>query len=92
MVFQNPDNQLIATVVEEDVAFGPENLGLPSPKIIDRVEESLGLNGNFAPLEQNISALGKENVQDQGKGNYKVKGTQSPQQQLNGQTGNPNYQ
>jgi len=45
MVFQNPDNQLIATVVEEDVAFGPENLGLPSPKIIDRVEESLAQVG-----------------------------------------------
>jgi len=45
MVFQNPDNQLIATVVEEDVAFGPENLGLPSPKITDRVEESLAQVG-----------------------------------------------
>jgi len=41
IVFQNPDNQLIATVVEEDVAFGPENLGLPSPQIVARVEESL---------------------------------------------------
>lgn len=41
MVFQNPDNQLIATVVEEDVAFGPENLGLPSSQIVRRVEESL---------------------------------------------------
>lgn len=41
MVFQNPDNQLIATVVEEDVAFGPENLGLPSPQIVRRVEECL---------------------------------------------------
>ncbi|MGI6365883.1 MAG: energy-coupling factor transporter ATPase [Bacillota bacterium] len=41
MVFQNPDNQLIATVVEEDVAFGPENLGLPPPQIVDRVAESL---------------------------------------------------
>lgn len=41
MVFQNPDNQLIATIVEEDVAFGPENLGLPSPQIASRVEESL---------------------------------------------------
>jgi energy-coupling factor transport system ATP-binding protein len=41
MVFQNPDNQLIATVVEEDVAFGPENLGLPSDQIVKRVEESL---------------------------------------------------
>src|SRR5713226_8699255 len=41
MVFQNPDNQLVATVVEEDVAFGPENLGLPSSEIVQRVEESL---------------------------------------------------
>src|SRR5438093_1609693 len=39
MVFQNPDNQLVATVVEEDVAFGPENLGLPSAEVFSRVEE-----------------------------------------------------
>lgn len=37
MVFQNPDNQIIATIVEEDVAFGPENLGLAREKIIERV-------------------------------------------------------
>lgn len=43
MVFQNPDNQLIATLVEEDVAFGPENLGIPSEEIVRRVEESLAL-------------------------------------------------
>jgi energy-coupling factor transport system ATP-binding protein len=41
MVFQNPDNQLVATVVEEDVAFGPENLGLPPAEIIRRVDEAL---------------------------------------------------
>lgn len=41
MVFQNPDNQIIANVVEEDVAFGPENMGLPTEKIWKRVEESL---------------------------------------------------
>lgn len=41
MVFQNPDNQIVATVVEEDVAFGPENLGVPAPEIRSRVEESL---------------------------------------------------
>ncbi len=41
MVFQNPDNQLVATVVEEDVAFGPENLGLPPAEIRRRVEEAL---------------------------------------------------
>ncbi len=41
MVFQNPDNQIVATIVEEDVAFGPENLGLPSEKIRHRVDEAL---------------------------------------------------
>lgn len=45
MVFQNPDNQLVATVVEEDVAFGPENLGLPREEIRRRVVESLNLVG-----------------------------------------------
>ena len=42
MVFQNPDNQLVATVVEDDVAFGPENLGVPSRKIRERVDKVLG--------------------------------------------------
>lgn len=41
MVFQNPDNQIIGTVVEEDVGFGPENLGVPADEIWKRVEESL---------------------------------------------------
>lgn len=41
MVFQNPDNQIIATIVEEDVAFGPENLGVESSEIRQRVDESL---------------------------------------------------
>lgn len=41
MVFQNPDNQIIGTVVEEDVGFGPENLGVPTQEIWKRVEESL---------------------------------------------------
>ncbi len=41
MVFQNPDNQLVATVVEEDVAFGPENLGIAPPEIRIRVDEAL---------------------------------------------------
>jgi len=41
MVFQNPDNQIIATVVEEDVAFGPENLGVPSRELRSRVDEAL---------------------------------------------------
>lgn len=41
MVFQNPDNQIIASVVEEDVGFGPENMGVPTDEIWKRVEESL---------------------------------------------------
>lgn len=41
MVFQNPDNQLVATIVEEDIAFGPENLGLPPEEIRRRVDEAL---------------------------------------------------
>ena len=41
MVFQNPDNQLVATIVEEDVAFGPENLGVPPEEIRKRVDEAL---------------------------------------------------
>jgi energy-coupling factor transport system ATP-binding protein len=42
MVFQNPDNQLVATIVEDDVAFGPENLGIPSGDIRERVDKVLG--------------------------------------------------
>jgi energy-coupling factor transport system ATP-binding protein len=45
LVFQNPDNQLIATTVEEDVAFGPENLGLPPSEIRKRVDEALARVG-----------------------------------------------
>ena len=45
MVFQNPDNQIIGTVVEEDVGFGPENLGIPTEEIWKRVEESLSAVG-----------------------------------------------
>ncbi len=41
MVFQNPDNQLVATVVDEDVAFGPENIGVPHDEIVARVDEAL---------------------------------------------------
>ncbi|MBE5963370.1 MAG: energy-coupling factor transporter ATPase [Lachnospira sp.] len=47
MVFQNPDNQIIGVVVEEDVAFGPENLGVPKKEIIKRVEESLKAVGMY---------------------------------------------
>lgn len=48
MVFQNPDNQIIGQVVEEDVGFGPENLGVPTKEIWDRVEESLKAVGMYA--------------------------------------------
>jgi len=45
MVFQNPDNQIVATVVEEDVAFGPENLGIPPSEIRERVDRALDTVG-----------------------------------------------
>ncbi len=48
MVFQNPDNQLVATIVEDDVAFGPENLGVPSAEIRERVDKALGDVGMLA--------------------------------------------
>ena len=47
MVFQNPDNQIVANVVEEDVAFGPENLGVASPEITRRVENALKQVGMY---------------------------------------------
>lgn len=45
MVFQNPDNQIVATIVEEDVAFGPENIGVPSSEIRKRVDDALASVG-----------------------------------------------
>lgn len=48
MVFQNPDNQIIGTVVEEDVGFGPENMGVPTNEIWARVEESLKAVGMYS--------------------------------------------
>jgi energy-coupling factor transport system ATP-binding protein len=47
MVFQNPDNQIVATVVEEDVAFGPENMGIAPKEIRRRVDEALRLVGMY---------------------------------------------
>ena len=47
MVFQNPDNQIIGTVVEEDVGFGPENMGIPTEEIWERVEEALKAVGMY---------------------------------------------
>ena len=52
MVFQNPDNQIVATVVEEDVAFGPENLGFEQSVIRQRVDESLKMVGMFEHLKK----------------------------------------
>ena len=46
MVFQNPDNQIVATIVEEDVAFGPENLGVEPKEIRKRVDEALRKSRN----------------------------------------------
>ena len=51
MVFQNPDNQIVANVVEEDVAFGPENLGISSPEIRHRVNKALKQAGMYAYRE-----------------------------------------
>ena len=45
MVFQNPDNQIVAAIVEEDVAFGPENIGVPGPEIRERVDRALAAVG-----------------------------------------------
>ncbi len=51
MVFQNPDNQLVATIVEEDIAFGPENLGVPSAEIRKRVDNALKTVGMSAYIK-----------------------------------------
>ena len=47
MVFQNPDNQIVATITEEDVAFGPENLGIPREEIRERVDDALRTVGMY---------------------------------------------
>ena len=57
MVFQNPDNQIIATVVEEDVGFGPENLGVPTEEIWKRVEDSLKAVGMLEYRKQSPNML-----------------------------------
>ena len=46
-MFQNPDNQIVGTTVEEDVAFGPENLGVPLPELRERVDEALRYVGLY---------------------------------------------
>ena len=62
MVFQNPDNQLVATIVEEDVAFGPENLGVPSAEIRERVDRALALVGmsDYAAADTNCLSGGQK--------------------------------
>lgn len=57
MVFQNPDNQLISNVVEEDVGFGPENLGVPTKKIWERVERCLKAVGMLAYRKKSPNRL-----------------------------------
>ncbi len=62
LIFQNPDNQIIATSVEEDVAFGPENLGLPSVEIRRRVDEALAVVGmeQFSRKEPHLLSGGQK--------------------------------
>ena len=65
MVFQNPDNQLVATTVEEDVAFGPENLGIPQKEIRARVDEALsavGMRGYERHAPHRLSGGQKQRV------------------------------
>jgi len=57
MVFQNPDNQIIGQVVEEDVGFGPENMGVPTKEIWERVEESLKTVGMYEYREYSPNKL-----------------------------------
>lgn len=57
MIFQNPDNQIIGQTVEEDVGFGPENLGIPTKEIWERVEESLKTVGMYELREKSPNRL-----------------------------------
>ena len=57
MIFQNPDNQIIAQVVEEDVGFGPENIGVPTKEIWERVDESLRIVGMEAYRKKSPNRL-----------------------------------
>ena len=65
MVFQNPDNQIIGNIVEEDVGFGPENIGVPTEEIWKRVEESLkavGMTAYRLPSPNKLSGGQKQRV------------------------------
>ena len=57
MVFQNPENQIVSTVVEDDVAFGPENLGLPAAEIRRRVDEALKVCGLAEKADKAVYTL-----------------------------------
>ena len=69
MVFQNPDNQIVANVVEEDVAFGPENLGISSPEIRHRVDKALKQVGMYEYREHAPHLLSGEMGPPLGEGN-----------------------
>ncbi len=65
LVFQNPDNQTVATIVEDDVAFGPENLNLPQPEIRERVDKALdtvGMSDKINHIVANLSGGQKQLV------------------------------
>lgn len=57
MVFQNPDNQIVAAIVEDDVAFGPENLGIPSDEIRERIDAAMKSVGIYEQRAKSPSAL-----------------------------------
>ena len=57
IVFQNPDNQLVATIVEEDVAFGPENIGVPSEEIRTRVDNALAITNMSSYSKHSVTQL-----------------------------------
>lgn len=65
MVFQNPDNQMIASIVEDDIAFGPENLGVPREEIVERVEgalESVGMSEYHDKTPTKLSGGQKQRI------------------------------
>ena len=57
LVFQNPDNQIVGTTVEEDVAFGPENLGIPNPELRKRVDDALKATGLYESRHKQPSQM-----------------------------------
>jgi cobalt import ATP-binding protein cbiO 2 len=64
-VFQNPDNQMIASIVEDDIAFGPENLGVPREEIVERVEgalESVGMSEYHDKTPTKLSGGQKQRI------------------------------